>query len=87
MKKSYTLGKTTSSEQLTYEQQKLTRTTNTVLVPNRITLQHCQKHRDQLNPNVEEFRPSPTKLTAAAVAKMKIRDIQQEGDDFYSLIK
>ena len=35
----------------------------------------------KLNPNVEEFRLSRPKRTTSAVAKMKIRDIQQEDND------
>ena len=45
---------------------------------------HCNTVRNieaKLNANVEEFRPSQPKRTAAAVAKMKVRDIQQEEDD------
>ena len=40
---------------------------------------HCNTERKtetKLNPNVEEFRPSRLKQTTAAVAKVKIRDIQ-----------
>ena len=35
----------------------------------------------KLNPNVEEFRPSRPRRTTTTVAKVKIRDIQQENDD------
>ena len=41
----------------------------------------------KLNPNVEEFRPSRPKRATVAVAKVKIRDIQQEDYDIRSLIK
>ena len=45
---------------------------------------HCNTVRNteaKLNSNVEEFRPSRQKRTTAAVAKVKIQDIQQEDDD------
>ena len=51
---------------------------------------HCNTVRNteaKLNPNVEEFRSSWLKRTAATVARVKIPDIQQEDDDIWSLIK
>ena len=46
---------------------------------------HCNTIRKtsetKLNPNVEEFRPSRPKRTAAAVAKLRIGDMQDEDDD------
>ena len=45
---------------------------------------HCNTVRNtetKLNPNVEEFRPSRPRRITATVAKVKIRDIQQENDD------
>ena len=46
---------------------------------------HCNTIRKisetKLNPNVEEFRPSRPKRTAAAVAKLRMQDMQQEDDD------
>ena len=59
---------------------KLSKTADTVIVPNGITLEHYQKHRDKPASNMEEFRPSRPKRRTAAVAKVKIRDIQQEDD-------
>ena len=46
---------------------------------------HCNTIRKtsetKLNPNVEEFRPSRPKRTAAAVAKLRIGDMQDVDDD------
>ena len=46
---------------------------------------HCNTIRKtsetKLSPNVEEFRPSRPKGTAAAVAKLRIGDMQDEDDD------
>ena len=45
---------------------------------------HCSTVRNtetKLNPNVEEFSSSQLKRKTAAVAKVKIQDIQPEGDD------
>ena len=46
---------------------------------------HCNTIRKtsetKLNPNVEEFRPSRPKRTAAAVVKLRIGDMQDEDDD------
>ena len=46
---------------------------------------HCYTIRKtsdtKLNPNVEEFRPSRPKRTAAAVAKLRIGNMQDEDDD------
>ena len=51
---------------------------------------HCKtvrKTEAKLNPNVEELSSSQLKRKTAAVAKVKIQDIQPEDDDIWSLIK
>ena len=49
-----------------------------LLYPMELNCNTVRNTETKLNPNVEEFRPSLPKRTTAAVAKVKIRDIQQE---------
>ena len=52
-----------------------------LLYPMELYCSTRSKSKSNLNPNVEEFRPTRPKRTAAAVAKVRMQDIQEENDD------